>query len=437
MQNLRPDKILYLFLVWFVFSNEKAKAQNVSSPYSILGIGDVDSRNYGRYFGEGGTSLSRRDAPSYNTSNPASLTSLPTKVMNFDVALSGRVASFQMPTGDTSAGTSKDFIFKRLAIAFKVSKTTAFAIGFKPYSSINYQFVSSQAVLSGNTSLIRSTDGSGGVNEVYFSIGKKIGKNANTDTKDNLSIGATVAYLFGSRNQLTQYTVPGLPINITQLNTNSYYGASLQGGIQYYTPIASTKKWKHKIGLTATAYTALQGQYLIGYIDSNNIGVTPIPQTVVNGQQFSMPYSIGLGYSATVNNSLTYSADFNYDHWPSQTVNYTNSFTTPVFKVSTGIEYSKKVSYFNNPAFERYFLAIGAFAQNAYVLVNGNYLKEYAGSIGGGYNVSGSLSLTGGLEFGVRGDINSQQIRENYTNVVIGLTFKNAWYGTKKFGRFP
>jgi|GEM_PF-930844 hypothetical protein len=436
MQNLKPYKLLSLLLVCFVFSNEKAKAQNVSSPYSILGIGDVDTRNYGRYFSEGGTSLARRDAPAYNTSNPAALTSLPNKVMNFDVSLSGRIASFQMPVVDTAAGTSKDFVFKRLAIAFKVSKTTAFAIGFKPYSTVNYQFASSQAVLSGNTVLTRLTDGSGGISQIYFSIGRKIGKNANSDTKDNLSIGATASYLFGSINQLTQYTVIGLPINITQQNTNSYYGASLQGGIQYYTPIASARKWKYKIGLTATAYSSLRGQYITGYVDSNNIGVTPIPQTVQDGQVFKMPYDAGLGFAATFNNSFTYSFDVNYYDWPSQTVKYNNSSTTPALRVSAGIEYSKKITYFNNPSFERYFLAFGASAQNSYILVNGNYLKEYAGSIGGGYNLSGSLSLTGGIEFGVRGDLNAQQIRENYTNVVIGLTFKNSWYGTKKFGRF-
>jgi len=436
MQNFNPYKLLYLFLVWFIFSNEKAKAQNVSSPYSILGIGDVDTRNYGRYFSEGGTALARRDVSAYNTDNPASLTSLPNKIMHFDVSLSGRIATFQMPGVDTSAGTSKDFIFKRLAIAFRLSKSTAFAVGLKPYSTVNYQFTSSQAVLSGNTSLTRLTDGSGGINEVYFSIGRKIGKNANTDTKDNLSIGATASYLFGSINQLTQYTVIGLPINITQLNTSSYYGASLKGGIQYYTPIASAKKWKYKIGLTATAYTSLKGQYVTGYVDSNNIGVTPLPQTVQDDQIFKMPYSVGFGYAATFRSSLTYAVDVNYYDWPSQTVKYNNSSTTPALKVSAGVEYSKKVSYFNNPAFERYFLAVGASAQNSYVLVNGNYLREYSGSIGGGYNLSGSLSLTGGLEFGVRGDLNSQQIRENYTNIVIGITFKNAWYGTKKFGRF-
>jgi hypothetical protein len=36
------------------------KAQNVTSPYSILGIGDVDTRDYGRFFGSGSASLARR-----------------------------------------------------------------------------------------------------------------------------------------------------------------------------------------------------------------------------------------------------------------------------------------------------------------------------------------------------------------------------------------
>ncbi|MEI9934216.1 MAG: hypothetical protein WDM71_05065 [Ferruginibacter sp.] len=435
MQHFKSYSLFCFFLLYFIFPFTKVKAQNVTSPYSILGIGDINTQDYGRYSGEGGTSISRRDPYSYNLSNPASLSSLPYKTMNFDVAMSGRITSFKMPGVDTSTGISKDYVIKRIALAFKVSNNTGIAFGLTPYSSSSYQFASSQAILTGNTILTRSTDGSGGINQVYFSIGKNLIDERKPNSVKNLSVGIKLSYLFGSLEELTQYTVSDLPINISIQNIASYYGGSLQGGVQY-SFLSHNKKWQHQFGLIVTANTSLKGQLITNYIDSTNLSITPIPQGVLNDQSFKMPFNLGFGYSSTHNNALTYSFDINYYDWPKQSVNYINSYTTPALRASVGVEYSKKVRYFNNNSFEKYFIGAGASIESSYLLINGNYLKNYAVSIGGGYNLSGSLSFYGGLEEGVRGDVNKQQIQETYTNIVFGVTLKNLWYGSKKFGRF-
>ncbi|MBK9486622.1 MAG: hypothetical protein IPO01_15985 [Chitinophagaceae bacterium] len=59
-----------------LFTAAKTQAQNVSSPYSILGVGDIETNDYGRYSASGGAAVSRREPGSYNFSNPASLTAL-------------------------------------------------------------------------------------------------------------------------------------------------------------------------------------------------------------------------------------------------------------------------------------------------------------------------------------------------------------------------
>ena len=79
--------ILFLTVVAALAPSIRLRAQNVTSPYSILGIGDVDTKDFGRYFATGDASIARRDPSSYNFSNPASLTSLPFKVVNFEPIL--------------------------------------------------------------------------------------------------------------------------------------------------------------------------------------------------------------------------------------------------------------------------------------------------------------------------------------------------------------
>ena len=119
---------------------QKAQAQNVTSPYSILGVGDIDTRTFDRYAVSGSTGISRRNATSYNFSNPASLTGLSPKVMNFDITGSGRFSTFKSPVEDTLSAISKDFVIKQVSMAFRNSAKTAFAFGLRPYSSVNYKY---------------------------------------------------------------------------------------------------------------------------------------------------------------------------------------------------------------------------------------------------------------------------------------------------------
>jgi hypothetical protein len=51
-------------------------AQNNTSPYSILGIGDIESSYHNKYTGIGNAAVAMSDGASVNNSNAASLTKL-------------------------------------------------------------------------------------------------------------------------------------------------------------------------------------------------------------------------------------------------------------------------------------------------------------------------------------------------------------------------
>ena len=62
-------------------------------------------------------------------------------MMNFDVGMRGQVSVFQLPGTDTLTAASKDFAIKRITMAFRVSQSTGIALGLRPYSSVNYQYL--------------------------------------------------------------------------------------------------------------------------------------------------------------------------------------------------------------------------------------------------------------------------------------------------------
>jgi hypothetical protein len=420
------NKLKYFLLSIFIASivlkpSDGLKAQNVTSPYSILGIGDIDTKDFGRYFATGNASIARRDAPSYNFSNPASLTSLPLKKMNFDVATRGRSSRFSSQSFDTSSGITKDFLLKRITIAFKVSPKTAFAFGLRPYSSVNYKYNADAKISDGNGSYTKYVDGSGGINQVYFSLAKSLSK--------RVSAGITTSFLFGSLYKETQYYSSSIDLSITKKETDFYNGAAFQGGLQYYS--LEGKKWQHKLGVTLSGGAKLKGQLITEYLEYDSA----FNKIIDNSREFKLPISIGFGYSATLKNKLSFSADANYYNWPYQKVDYSRSYTNPAIRFSAGMEYSKKINTQNGPA-EKYYFGWGASLENSYIRLKNNYLWDYSFSFGGGYNLFRGTSFYSGIEIGNKGNKTSSQIKENYTQFIIGLTVKDIWIGPKYSRRY-
>jgi hypothetical protein len=422
---MKKNKKIFLLTFFFVsvifyFPNE-VKSQNITSPYSILGIGDVDTKDFGRYFATGNASIARRDASSYNFSNPASLTALPFKRMNFDIAMRGRSGSFSYPGTDTFTSTTKDFVIKRISLAFKVSQKTALAIGLRPYSSINYKYQADANITDGVGLYSKSVDGAGGINQVYFSAAKSIGK--------KFSVGATASYLFGSLNRETEYFGSSLDLAIKKKEIDFYTGAHFQGGLQYYS--SEGKKWQHKVGLNMSVATQLKGQLTTEYLERDSV----FNKKVDNDRYFKLPITIGVGYTATLNNKLSFSADANYYSWPYQQVNYSRSYTNPAIRISAGMEYSKKVKTFDGQS-EKFYLGWGGSIENSYVRIKNNYLWDYSFSFGGGFHLLRGTSVYGGIEIGNKGNKSNDQIKEKYTQFIIGLTLKDIWIGPKYSRRY-
>ncbi|MGZ8525364.1 MAG: DUF481 domain-containing protein [Chitinophagaceae bacterium] len=421
---MRKKKIIHIAVFFLVIlltgPSLFSTAQNVTSPYSILGIGDIDTKDFGRYFSSGNASLARRDAGSYNYSNPASLTSLTFKTMNFDIAMRGRSSTFSFIDVDTPTSVTKDFIIKRISMAFKVNEKTGIAFGLRPYSSVNYKYQQDQSILDGSTSYTKSIEGNGGINQVYFSSGIALNK--------RLSAGITASWLFGSLQKTTNYSASSISLNITKQEAHSYYGGLFQGGLQYYS--LPGKAWRHQLGITGSISTGLTGYETTEYTEDEIL----IKSNTETSSKFKLPLSVGIGYSAISNDRLALSIEGNYYHWSYQKVDYANSYTYPAFRFSAGMDYSftKKLS---NYSLDRGYVSWGINLENSYLRIRKNKLWDYSFSLGGGIHVTRQISVYTGLEIGKKGIKALEQIKENYTQYILGVTLKDVWLG-KRFKKY-
>ncbi len=411
----------FLVLVCTLLLSATSFAQNVSSPYSILGIGDIETVDFGRYSGSGDAAVSRREPNFYNFVNPASLTAMPYKAINFDFGFRGRASQFKVPGVDTLTQASKDFTIKRATLAFKVRPNLAFAFGLRPYSTSNYQYLSGSLASNGINTLLKSADGSGGIYQSYFSVAKEFNK--------HVSVGVTASWLFGAMQNSIEYIDPTIGLDIKKNENDFYNAAGLQVGLQYYSK--QGKKFQHTFGFTAAAFTQLKGPSTTNYTS----GTTVIDTLPNSRDNFKLPISFSAGYSIANRHGLSLHLQGNYDKWPTQILLYQNSFTKDCYRLHAGMEYSKKKGPVDAP-FELYYLAWGLKMEQSYMLINNNRINTYAGTFGIGKNLSRFLSASAGIEGGIRGVASLGQIQENYFQFNVGFTLKDIWFGARKFGRY-
>jgi hypothetical protein len=282
-------------------------------------------------------------------------------------------------------------------------------------------FISNTNITDGAGSFTKLTDGNGGINQVYFSYAKEVGK--------HFSVGINASWLFGTINRKTTYFGNDVALLVDKQETDSYNGFGLQTGLQYYTN--NGKKWQHKIGLSATANSALKGWLSATYYEND----TTIATDEIFDRRFEMPLNTAIGYAATFKNKLTISADAAYNFWPKQKVNYSRSYTSPNYRVAVGIEYSKKKKAYTG-TFEKFYIAGGFSLESSYIQLQNNPITDFSMSFGGGLHVNRFVTFFTGIEVGNRGSLQLSQIRENYRQYVLGITIKDIWAGPKYAKRY-
>jgi hypothetical protein len=411
----------YFFLATAILFTKNNYAQNTTSPYSILGIGDIETKDFGRWYGMGSTSIALSSPYYINASNPASLMGLNERMMNFDIANRGKNAKFMYPGADTFTTNTKDMSIRRISLAFKPNKKSAFSFGLKPFSTINYLLQEYNKVYSNTSGLLKITDGSGGLNQLYFSYARQLGK--------NLSVGITSSYYFGSANIKTSYYGEDLSVSLVKQQYDIMSAFQFQAGLQYV--IKTSGLTNHQFGLTISNPTSVNKRTETEYL-SNDVSVKNVNETK---KDFKLPLSVGLGYALIYNDNLTFSADVSFSNWKKQKVEYPNSYTTPSGRLSAGIEYINKKKI-NNYKIENWYVQAGISAEKNYFTIQGKDMNSYGISAGFGKNISALISLYGGYEYSIKGSNKNNQIKEQSGQYIIGFTLKEYWFNFRKYGRY-
>ncbi len=415
-QNRMKKKFVYTLIVLCLF--KISYAQNNTSAYSILGIGDIENSYLDRSTGMANTGLAMASNRFLYQANPASYSYLDDKFFNVEVAARFKSVFYSgTPVVNTSANNSTDLQFKKFVFAIKLKPRWGFSLGLLPYSTSNYSFYGQKSISGVNASVNAYYEGYGSTNQFYIANSYRISK--------HLSIGIQSSWLFGQLQQQETILPTGINDSALITNRNIFLGnLYFSYGLQYHTRL--NKNWSLSLGATAALKTKLRANY--------NLQVQSGTTYIINNQHYKddfmvLPQTYNGGIAAVLKDKFTFAIDYGFQNWNS--LNY-KGFSYALVnsnKISTGFEYSNKVKV-RDLLYEKYFLQAGLYLNNSYMQIYGQQINDYGLSLGAGGSFTRApwLSLQGAFQVGSRGTTSNGLVQENYTQFNITISFRDFWW---------
>jgi len=410
-------KALILIAGILAFSSVRTMAQGNFSPYSQLGVGELDDGYYNRTTGLANTGQAYRSNRFLINNNPASFSALTDQYLVMELGIRGSVINYYGQPVDPASTQSGDITFRRLSVGIKAAKHWGTSIGLVPFSTQNYEF-NVPTVLTSTTTQIANGyyQGHGSVNKVYWANAYEF--------FHHLSIGVDAGYLFGQLNQkeILQNSIAGATLVSTTNNIN-LSNLYMTYGLQLYGKLG--KKWQYSLGGTFSPRTDLFAETQRTVLGPDS--VTLAAETLSRSYQ-PLPLAYGFGVSLTKDQKYTFLADYKYQDWGS--LNYVNKGYALVNsqRASAGFEVSKKKIVFNTQV-ELSYLQAGVYYGTSYLQVYGQPIRDMGVTAGFGVNsLKSPLAYSIVLQYGQRGTQAVNLIQERYINITFAINFGNILF---------
>jgi hypothetical protein len=422
---MRHFKRIFPILLFFLVTAFTAVGQVASSPFSKFGIGDLTGTGIAQNQGMGGIGISNPSGAYLNNQNPALL------VFNRLMVFHGGLQYEKIRESDgtnSQSFSSGNMNYLAIGLPVKSGKLTT-SFGLMPYSHVNYKLSFADYATGSTVPITRLESGSGGINQFYWSNGYAINR--------YLSVGAKAAYLFGSIvTQESNLFTSSLVSTYSSVYVRDYFhGFNFTGGISFHKDTLFHKNYRLNIGFVYTPGTTLHNEHYVRYELKSSAGPTIDSATVVKNApgKTNIPQNFGVGLSFGKIDKWTFGGDFTYLDFTSFN-GFTNSIGIPTvgYRSGIGFEFTPDIYDFTN-YLSRITYRIGGAYQRMPYLVNGNPLRDVAGTAGFSFPVGRASTVDLGIRIGKRGVLPQSTVEENYFRVYFGITFNDQWFIKRKF----
>ena len=430
--------MLSLFVMTAACLSANAQTYGSYTPYSIFGVGDLASPGSAYNKTMGGVGIANRSHRFLNPLNPASVTARDSLSFMADYSLYQDNKIFRQ--GD-SRSASNTFNISDCIISFPIWKSSAMMIGIMPYSDTGYGYgylVTDPDIIGNTGNIAYTASGSGSLYQVFAAAGVTFWR--------RLSLGAEFIYHFGKIEKKYYETFTDASYNgasnghIIQLTA-----PAAKVGIQYEQPLGS----KSSLTIGATYKTAAQ---LSGNIESYRYSTgTAASDTLY--YRSGVPGNVQLASEKGVGLCFRYAdkfmAEFDYTRsdWRNTGIDTREGLTGNVNTAKGGSVFNSTLTESYRVGFEyvpnrsdiRYYYKkiayrAGAYWKKDYFMLDGSPVNAYGITFGATLPVFRFYNgITVGIDFGQRGSIKNNMIRETYCNFSVGFNLHDIWFVKNRY----
>ncbi len=399
-------------------ASAQSSSINAFSPYTMYGIGEINTPGTLAMRSMGGIGVAMRNARMVNTLNPAAYSLTPRKSFLFSMGLEGQNYYNYQTVKQENKSLNKQsayntFNLHDIAIQLPLGKRIGFGLSLMPYSSVGYRisyrrpYVPTDPVQSNIGATQYSYEGSGDITEVKFGIGMQIFK--------NVSLGIAAQYYWGDIDRLFSTTF--LPITgegtfSSTTGVDNYSVSTLKGQIGLMWDIITTEKRALTAGVTFDFGGDIKPD------KSSKVTTGSLHETIVVSDttqlRMVLPRQLTLGTTYQTGKWLV-GVDYTFQNWGGKNkgtsntlgenaadnfaVSYTNTST-----IKMGMEFTP-ARYDVRHFLKRCSYRAGFRYGNYHQTFGGEKLHQYSLSLGIGIPVRflGSSAVDVGVEFGRRG----------------------------------
>ncbi len=417
------------FIVGFLLLTLGLNAQDINSPFSAYGIGQLYGENISSQLqAMGGISFGVTEKNILNMANPASYGVFDSLTYIFQTGIIGNVSTLQ----NTELKQSSNYAtLSNISMGFQILKWWHVALGITPYSKVGYDTRVS-AVVPPFGKVFNDRFGKGGTTRLFFGSAFNV-------TKD-LRLGVNINYLFGNARG---YNIVYFPDSVYIFGTKqeAYVHVSdflFDWGIQYDLHFAGNKKftlgaiYRNAVHVNATrssiTYTLTGGYENVVGNPRDTISYTPDER----GSIF-IPETYGFGFSFSQGERWLVGLEGEWQPWSKFRKFGMADSLENAWRVAAGGAYTPKHSTIS-PLRKRMTYRIGARYNRTYVKLYGYSINEYAITTGFTFPFKRSRNnITFAMELGSRGALKDNLIKKSFFNFSLGINIVERWFYKRKY----
>ncbi len=417
-----------------------------NSPYSRIGFGDLFPEGFSHQLGTGGTGASFSYPFFINNINPA-LSSL-NRITILDVGVIGQVRQVE-----DNQSSFQDFgaTLGHLAISFPVARNWTSVIGISPYSSVRFENTFKLPVENSDFMTDVTFRSSGGLSKVYLTNAIELlgGKNnIRRDTlRNRLSLGLRINYFFGSTiDESISSLDRGNAVSTQNLNfyrRDQFNDFVFEPGISY--TMRMKNDFKFHAGFVYLIGTDFDGERLTSvnrsFLDpiiDNSFDIDTVSESTKQNITFPSRLQLGLSLEKTDKRSglakWVLSADVATQDW-SEFSNFDNVDTLgQSYMAALGFQWTPDLASVRKGFWRRSVYRAGFRFDRTALRFNNEAIDDISFSLGTSIPFGRSrTNLNLAAQFGSRGTLDKNLVREQYVKLSLGITIGDTWFIKPKY----